>query len=49
MYSKCSKTLNTFLFLFSNKMLVFRAGVLKFPVRVANRGDHDETDSSESV
>ena len=29
MYSKCSKISNTFLFLFSNKMLVIRAGIHK--------------------
>ena len=28
-YSNCSKILNTFLFLFSNKMLVIRAGIHK--------------------
>ena len=28
-FSKCSKILNTFLFLLSNKMLVFRAGIHK--------------------
>ena len=48
-YSKCSKILNTFLFLFSNKMLVFRAGIHKFLVRVANREDPDQTASSEAV
>ena len=26
-YNKCSKILNTFLFLFSNKMMVIRAGI----------------------
>ena len=32
-YGKCFKILNTFLFLFSNKMLVFRAGIHKTLVR----------------
>ena len=35
MYSKCSKIWNTLLFLISNKMLVFRAGI----IRIANRED----------
>ena len=35
-YGKCSKILNTFLVLFSNKMLVIRAGVHKVLVRIAN-------------
>ena len=48
-YGKCSKISNTFLFLFSNKMLVFRAGIHKFLVRVANRDDPDQTASSEAV
>ena len=48
-YGKCSKISNTFLFLFSNKMLVFRAGIHKFLVRVANREDPDQTASSEAV
>ena len=47
-YGKCSKISNTFLFLFSNKMLVFRAGIQKFLVRVANREDPDQTASSEA-
>ena len=38
-YGKCSKLLNTFLFLFSNKMLVFGAGIHNFQVRVAYRED----------
>ena len=41
--------LNTFLFLFSNKMLVFRNGIHKFLVSVANREDPDQTTSSETV
>ena len=48
-YGKFSKISNTFLFLFSNKMLVFRAGIHKFLVRVANREDPDQTASSEAV
>ena len=41
-YSKCS-ILNTFLFLFSTKTLVFRAGIGKMDVRIANRVDPDQT------
>ena len=48
-YGKCSKISNTFLFLFSNKMLVFRAGNHKRLVRIANRADPDQTASSEAV
>ena len=36
-YSKFSKILNTFLILFSSKMLVFRAGLHKMFVIIANR------------
>ena len=43
------KILNTFLFLFSNKMLVFRAGIHKFLVKVPNREDPDQTASSKAV
>ena len=43
--SKCSKILNTFLFLFSNKMWVNKAGIHKMHVRIANRGDPGETAS----
>ena len=32
-YGKCSKISNTFLILFSNKMLMFRAGIHKILVR----------------
>ena len=35
--------------LFSNKMLVFGAGIHKFLVRTANREDPDQTASSEAV
>ena len=37
---------NNFLFLFSNKMLVFRVGIHKMPVKIENREDPDQTDSS---
>ena len=40
---------NTFLFLFSNKMLVFRPGIHKMLVRIADRKDPDQTASSEAV
>ena len=49
MYSKCSIISNTFLILFSNKMLVFRARIHKFLVRLANREDPDQTAFSEAV
>ena len=39
----------TFLFLFSNKRLVFRAGIYKILVRIANRKDPDQTASAEIV
>ena len=48
-FGKCSKILNSFLFLFSNKLLVFRAGIHKMCVRIANREDPDQTASSEAV
>ena len=41
LWSKCSKISNTFLLLFSNKMLVIRAGIDKMLVRIANREDPD--------
>ena len=34
---KCSKISNTFLILFSNKMLILRAGIHKILIRIANR------------
>ena len=43
MYGKCSKILNTLLFLFSNKMVVIRARNNKMLVRIANRGYPDQT------
>ena len=49
MYRKFSKITNTFLFLFSNKMLVFRAGIHKMLVGIANREDPHQTASSEAV
>ena len=48
-YGKCSKISNTFLFQFSNKMLVFRAGIQTMDIRIANREDPDQTASSEAV
>ena len=42
-YCKCSKISNIFLFLFSFKMLLFRAGIPKMLVRIANREDPDQT------
>ena len=43
-YGKCSKILNTLLFLF-----VFGAGIHKMLVRIANRVDPDQAASSEAV
>ena len=48
-YRKCSQILNTFLFLFSAKIMVIRAGIHKIHVRIANREDPDQTASSEAV
>ena len=48
-HSKCSKISNTFLFLFSYKMLGYNAGIHKMIVRIANREDHDQTASEEAV
>ena len=48
-YGKCFKILNTFVFLISNKMLVFRAEAHKMLVRIANRRDPDQTASSGAV
>ena len=45
-YSKCFAISNTFLFLFSNKMLVIRAGNHKMLVRIANKEGFDQTASS---
>ena len=49
LYGKRSKILKTFLFLFSNKMLVFRAGIRKILARIANREDPDQYASLSSV
>ena len=43
-HGKCSKILNTSLFLFSNKMLVISARIHKILVRIANI-DPDQTAS----
>ena len=43
--SKCSKISNTFPILFSNKMLVIKAGIHEMLVRIANREDPDQTAS----
>ena len=43
------KYLTLFLFLFSNKMLVFRAESHKVLVIIANREDPDQTASEEAV
>ena len=48
-YGKCFKILNTFLSLFSNKILVISAGSHKILVRIANREDPDQTTSKEAV
>ena len=48
-YGECCKISNTFLFLYSNKMLGFRAGIHEMLVRTANREDPDQTASSEAV
>ena len=49
LYSNYSKISNTFLFLFSVKMLVFGAGIHKMLVGIANREDPDQTAFSEAV
>ena len=41
-YGKCSKISNTFLFLFSNKMLVIMAGIHKMLARLVHREDADQ-------
>ena len=48
MLNNDSKISNTFLFLFSNKMVI-RARIHKMLVRNANREDPDQTASSEAV
>ena len=47
-YLKCSKISYTFHFMYSNKMLVFRAGIQIMLVRIADREDPDQTASSEA-
>ena len=44
-YGKSSKVSNTFLFLLSNKMLVFKTRYHKMLVIMANREDPDQTAS----
>ena len=46
---KCTKISNTFLFLFSNKMIVTRTGIHKMLFGIANRENHDQTASSDAV
>ena len=46
---KCSKILNAFPFLYSNKIMVIRAGNHKLLVRIANRKDPGQTASLEAV
>ena len=46
-FSKISDT--TFLTLFSNKMLVIKAGIHRMLVIIANREDPDQAASSEAV
>ena len=48
-YGKWSNIPNTFLSLFSNKMLVIRARINKTLDRIANMEDLDQTASSEAV
>ena len=52
-YGKCSKTLNSFLFLFSNKMLVInfniRTGTHKMHARKANREYPDQAVSLKTI
>ena len=48
-YRKCSKILNTFLFLFSNEMLIIKAGIYEMFVSIANREYLDQSASSEAV
>ena len=43
------KISNTFLFLLSNKLLVFRAGIYKMIVRIANWDDPDLLKQSDLV
>ena len=43
------KKIQTHLFLFSNKMFVFRAVIHNILVRITNRHDHHQTASPEAV
>ena len=45
----CLKISNTFLVLYSNKMLINRAKIQKIFLRIANREDPDQTASEEAV
>ena len=47
-YSICSKVSNNFLFLFSNRMLVFEAEIHELFARIANWEYPDQTVSSEA-
>ena len=49
MYGKCSKIVNTFPFLFSNKLLVYRADIQNASQNSTNREDPDQTAFSEAV
>ena len=46
-YSKCSKIFKHFSCSFSNKILVYKAGIHKTLVRIANRECPDQTASSD--
>ena len=48
-WGKCLRISNTFPFLYSNQMVVFRAEIHKMLVRLVNREDPDQTDSLEAV
>ena len=48
-YGKCLKISNTFLFLFSNKMLVIRAGIHNMLARIANSEDPDQTATTKTL
>ena len=48
-YSKCYKISNTFVFLFSSKMMVSRSGIHKILVKIAYREYPDQTASEEAV
>ena len=48
-HSKHSEILNTFLFVFSSRMLAMRGGIHKILLRIANIEDPDQTATSEAV